>query len=124
MDFKTTASLYKTYDAYSEVVTISSVTVVYDGKEYELPTDKAFAANYEGEQVRFDSIKSVKDKPKGSGEYEATSDYYEVIYGDNVIAGKNKGTVTINLKKGPGGFSYYASKTFTFTITAAEKKTL
>ncbi|MBQ8946699.1 MAG: hypothetical protein IJ058_07805 [Lachnospiraceae bacterium] len=124
LDFKTTASLDKTYDAYSEVVTISSVTVVYDGKEYELPTDKAFAANYEGEQVRFDSIKSVKVKPKGSGEYEATSDYYEVIYGDNVIAGKNKGTVTINLKKGPGGFSYYASKTFTFTITAAEKKTL
>lgn len=124
LDFKTTASLDKTYDAYSEVVTISSVTVVYDGKEYELPTDKAFAAKYEGEQVRFDSIKSVKVKPKGSGEYEATSDYYEVIYGDNVIAGKNKGTVTINLKKGPGGFSYYASKTFTFTITAAEKKTL
>ena len=110
--------LDKNYSVFDEAVTILSATVTYKGKDYTLPADaKTLAVDYTGSQIRFSDVKNVTIK-SSSGEVTLTPDYFDVVYGDNLVAGKNKGSMTVILKKGSSGFKYGGSKKFTFNINA------
>ncbi|MCR5687387.1 MAG: hypothetical protein K6G58_05140 [Lachnospiraceae bacterium] len=117
LDFGTGISLTDTYDVYDEKVTIVSATVKKSmyGIEYTLP-DKNAALPYTGGQVIFDTVEKIKIKSKTDGEVELGPTDFTWEYGDNVTAGKNKGTLTITLRKNGYGFRYGGSKTFTFNI--------
>ena len=122
-DFVNPMALDKKYDCYEETGKIVGITVNYNSTEYELPQDnKSFAAIYAGSQVRFDSVQKVRIRTK-DGDVEYDSGYFDVSYGDNVVAGKNKGSVTVTLKNGSSGFKYGGKKKFTFNIAASEKVT-
>lgn len=120
-DFVNPMAFDRMYDCYDEAGKIVGITVKYNGTEYELPRDnKTLALNYTGSQVQFDSVLKVKVQTK-DGEIEYDPGYFDVSYGDNVVAGKNKGSVTVTLKKGASGFKYGGKKKFTFNIAPTEK---
>ena len=120
LDFVTSTSLGETYDVYDEAVTITSITVRYNGVDYVLPADSGkLVTGYKGEQVRFDNVFDVKVKSKSAGEVTLSTGDYAVTYGDNVAAGKSAGSITVTLKKGAMGFKYGGSKEFRFNIESA-----
>ena len=121
LDFTSSTSIGETYDVYDEAVTITSVTVRYNGVDYELPADsKKLVTKYKGEQVRFTNVSNVKVKSKTAGEVTLSEGDYTISYGDNVTAGKTAGSMTVTLKKGASGFKYGGSVEFKFNIEAAK----
>ncbi|MBQ7563967.1 MAG: hypothetical protein IJT16_08260 [Lachnospiraceae bacterium] len=122
LDFTTVTTLSQYYDVYGENAAITSVTVMYGGNSYTLPADsKKLMTYYTGDQVKFDSVTEVRIKSKTDGEVSIPVSDCTIVYGDNVMSGNNKGTMTVTLKKGTGVFKYGATKTFSFNIFAKEK---
>ena len=91
-----TSSLYHMYDEKAE---IAAVKVRYKGQELTFSAADIPTLVFEGGQIRFDRNADdgiINVTLKNGTELKAAN--AELLYGDNIAAGKKKGSVTVKLK--------------------------
>ncbi len=126
---KNSSSLKEDYTVYDTGAAITDLEVSYYGKTYYLGRKgESLSIPYTGKQITADGsafqILSVGIKGTDERLYTAVHPF-RVEYGNNVAAGKNKGTITIILQRDDTGkYKLGGSQTFKFNIMAADHKTL
>lgn len=116
-DFGSGIALAQKYTVFDKSAKIKSITVDYDGKNYQLPADSgSFKAVYTGTTIK-PSVTSVTL----SDGTNLSSEDYKVEYGTNVTVGKKTGSIKVTLKRNTttNSFTYGGTQTFNFAITDA-----